>query len=472
MARWYSCNVLLPGSQNRQLWQFNPSRGKFNLLREESKLPQEPLPEQLIIKDWQTAFQPKLNVAWLNLDKFYVRVVQLPKVDPAETRSMVELQLEKLCPLPVAQVVWSYVVMGAAPSGGRDSVAGGSEGQEVIDLQTIIVIMVARHYVEEFLGGLEGQGYLADRLELPLVDELDAITDRERDAWFFPAVGGREGVFMVAWWFGGVLQNLSIVHLPAGEKRVSLFREQITQAIWAGELEGWLTGETRFHLVARDTDAEKWLPLFDPERSPEVVAPVEPKELAARTARRVASDDGSTNLLPPEFAGRYKQMFIDRLWMRGLGALLLLYVLAVGVYFGFVEVAKYRFSDVQAQMAEVGPQYTNTLQLRDRLTVLQDTMELQYAALECYNAVAQHLPSELTLEQISFDRGRSVTFFGTAGTADRSKVLDFNSKMAEYQVKNQSFYAKVNPPNSQLTPARNMLNWNFSCELNRTGNNP
>src|SRR5258706_6607312 len=111
MARWHSCNVYMPGPPARQLWQFNASNAKFSLQRQESKLLNEPLPEKLVAKDWSTLFQPKLNVAWLSADRVYVRVAQLPKADFAETQSMVELQIEKLSPLPATQVVWSFAIL-------------------------------------------------------------------------------------------------------------------------------------------------------------------------------------------------------------------------------------------------------------------------------------------------------------------------------------------------------------------------
>ena len=56
---------------------------------------------------------------------------------------MVELQLEKLSPIPVTQVVWS--VHPLPPS-------------RTATLQTVIVMIVERKVVEEFLGQLEGQG--------------------------------------------------------------------------------------------------------------------------------------------------------------------------------------------------------------------------------------------------------------------------------------------------------------------------
>lgn len=245
MSRWHSCNVLQPGVQLRQLWQFNAAGSKFNLLKQETKLPSEPLPANLIGKDWQTLFQPRLNVAWLPADKVFLRVLQLPKADAAETQSMVELQLEKLSPQPIAQIVWSFQIV---PLVKQSAVGSELQPHATGELQTVIVIMAARHHVEEYLGQLEGQGFLADRIELPLLDELRATKIKQNGAWVYPAVGGQEAACLVAWWYDGVLQTLCLVHLPAGEKRGAALREQFAQTAWAGELEGWLTSEPVFTL--------------------------------------------------------------------------------------------------------------------------------------------------------------------------------------------------------------------------------
>ncbi|HZO85384.1 MAG TPA: hypothetical protein VFC26_09235, partial [Verrucomicrobiae bacterium] len=110
MARWNSCNVLHSTGDAQHLWQFSAG-GKFPLQREEKRLPTEPLPDKLIDKDWQTLLQPKLNVAWLPTNRAFLRVVHLPKSDFEETRAMVDLQLEKLSPLPVAQIVWGFEIL-------------------------------------------------------------------------------------------------------------------------------------------------------------------------------------------------------------------------------------------------------------------------------------------------------------------------------------------------------------------------
>jgi hypothetical protein len=465
MARWHSCNVLMPGNQVRQLWQFSASGDKFNLQRQDSRLPNEALPLKIIAKDWHTLFQPKLNIAWLSAAKVFLRVVQLPKADFAETQSMVELQLEKLSSLPAAQIVWSFEVV--------PHVVLPGAGQELNphatgELQTVIVIMVARHHVEEYLGQLEGQGYMADRLELPLLDELRATKVKEDGAWIFPGVGGQEGACMVAWWYGGVLQNLSILHLPAGEARAAAMQEQLAQITWAGELEGWLTAPPKYHLVADPASAGQWIPLFDPDRPVEVIPPLAPQELAALTARRVAVNGAGTNLLPAEYTTRYKQQFVDRLWMRGLFAIVLAYVVGVVIYFGFVQYASWRFSRVQARATELGVDYTNTMRLKAQLHVLQDTLELQYAALECYKAVADFLPPELTLNKLTFSQGRSLSVSGTAGVDDRPKIVEFCEKLGKTEVRNQPLFARMQAPEIRNQPGTQLANWNFAAELKRT----
>src|SRR5260221_11489416 len=94
-------------------------------------------------------------------------------------QSMLELQLEKLSPMPVAQVVWGFELL--QPTATPDAMTT-LEGE----MQTVIVIVVSRAYVEEFLGQLETHGYMADRLELPLLDQLRATPVKEDGAWIYP----------------------------------------------------------------------------------------------------------------------------------------------------------------------------------------------------------------------------------------------------------------------------------------------
>lgn len=197
--RWHSCNVLSAGTEARQLWQFAAKGGGFKLDRTQTVPANQALPTQWVFKDWRTLFQRKLNVAWLPPGQVFLRVAQFPEASPEETRAMVELQLERLSPVPVTQIAWTVHAL-----------------PEIRDhQQTLIVVIVARDVVEDFLGTLEGQGFLADRLELSLLDELEAIPIREDGAYVHVSDGGPPDTALVAWWTGGILRNLSLLHRHA-----------------------------------------------------------------------------------------------------------------------------------------------------------------------------------------------------------------------------------------------------------------
>ena len=78
----------------------------------------------------------------------------------------------------------------------------------------------------------------------PILDQLQATPITEDGAWIYPAASGGENTALVAWWYGGVLQNLDLVTLPPTERPASL-KEQLMQMAWAGEMEGWLSSPPR-----------------------------------------------------------------------------------------------------------------------------------------------------------------------------------------------------------------------------------
>ena len=458
--RWHSCNVLQVGPEARQLWQFDARNGGFVLNREQTSFPGEALPGGVVNKDWRALWQHKLNVAWLSPEHVFLRVAHLPVSDFNETLSMVELQLEKLSPMPVAQIAWSIHVLPHA------------EG----NLQTVIVMIVSRNLVEEFLGQLEGQGYLADRLELPLLDQLQATPISDDGAWIYPEGAGGKNMALVAWWYKGILHNLDLINLPAANRAASL-KEQLLQMAWAGELEGWLTSPPRWHLVADQAAAAQWEPELRQglEQPIDLLAPLSAPELAALTAQRAARAEPKANLLPAEFSTRYQQQFVDRIWMRALLAVASLYLLGVVIYGIAVAVASYRTKLVENEVVRLAPDYTNTIQLKARYGVLADRQDLKYAALECWNAVAKAMPDSLTLEGMNFSDGKKLTLNGTAPGDKGNEVTDFYEAMRKTRTKgdtlkaDQLMFDQENADTLKVVanPGAGTVRWDFSLQLKR-----
>ena len=479
MARLHTCTVLHTTPERRQLWQFS-AQGNFPLAREQSAPSSDPLPAGLAQKSWSEIWQPKLNVAWLPADRVFLRVVQLPASTPAETRAMVELQLEKLSPFPVAQVVWSVCPLPPPPNPPAGHVKPGAQlgdGPNLSvagKLQTIVVVFVERKAVEEFLGQLEGQGYLADRLELGVLDQLTAADASENGAWVYPGAWGQRQAALVAWWFDGTLQNLSSISLPVTGDAALALQEQLTQMTWGAELEGWLNKTPHWTLVAADAAAAEWEPPLRKALDAPIhlVQPVKPVELAALTARRVARSDGATNLVPGEISTRYRNQFWDSLWLRGALAVGGLYLLGITIYFAALFVQDFRVSRVEVQVSGLGASYTNAIQLRERYQVLRTRQDLKFAALDCWKATAELMPENVQLEGFGFTDGRKLTLNGT--TADKGKgVLEFYGTMRKATLKGQPMFDTTDPkkgrePNTRLGPGGTVVNWDFGLELKRT----
>ena len=205
MTRWNSCNIYLSGPDASQLWHFEARKGEFHPDRQHTVGGDESLPANVVSKSWNSLWQPKLNVAWLPPRSVFLRVVQLPKSSVEETLSMVDLQLEKLSPIPVTQVIWSIQCV----------------PQSAPELQTVIVILAERRAAEEFLGKLESRGFLADRLELPMLDQLLTTSVKEDGAWIYPGAWDGADSAPVAWWYGGALQSINFVSIPDTGDRVA-----------------------------------------------------------------------------------------------------------------------------------------------------------------------------------------------------------------------------------------------------------
>jgi len=452
MARWNSCNILQVAPNANRLWRFDAKGGNFVLDREQKIPGGEPLPPRWVAKSWSSLWQPRLNVAWLPPENVFLRVIELPKSSFEETQAMVELQLEKLSPLPVAQIVWTLHVLPSATD----------------DLQNVVVVIAGRASVEEFLGRLEKDGYLADRLEVPMLDQLEAAPATEDGAWIYAGTRGKDAA-LVAWRSRGSLRNLCLIVLPPEGDRAKSLKDQLAQLCWAGEMEGWLTEPPEWHLVADPVNAAEWESLLrealnEPVR---VTEPLLAAELAARTARRAAAASGAA-LLPAEFSARYHQQFVDRLWLRGLITTGILYAIGVVIYFCATTVLNYKTVAVERQAAQLGDSYTNVLQLKARYEVLTVRQQLKYAALDCWKIVAEQLPAGLSLQRSSFADGQKLTLNGVCSPDQIGQISDqgkFYDAVRKAKLDGQDIFEAAAIEPLIWNGSGNTVNWHFTLQL-------
>ena len=461
--RLHSCNVLEATPGERHLWHFTVERDDVKLQREEVVAGSAPLPGKIVSKDWHDLLQPKVNIAWLPSGSVFLRVVQLPAVDRTEMMSMLEFQLEKLSPLPVAQIVWNAEMIPSAAE----------------KMQTAIVCIVSRDAVEDFLGGAEAQNFFPDRLEVPQLNQILADGVREDGAWIYLDSSGDAGICTVAWWAGGTMHELHMVRLPqtpaggevvlnGAEYRSRFLQDTLMQVAWAGELEGWLNMPVKWHFVADDRSAAMAESIFAgwTDTRPELHAALDRKGLARISAQRAATQQSTADLLPVDFATKYHQQYVDRLWMRGLGAVIAVYIAGVFVYMIALQVLNYRANRVKSEVAGLATTYTNVLRLKEQVQVLQEQQNLKFAALDCWKVTTEHLPADFTLINLQLGRNGNLQIIGTAPAGQEQTVIDYNEAIRNATQDGKRVFRDVSPPNFPNRAGAQIVNWNFDCTLN------
>ncbi|HTH48571.1 MAG TPA: hypothetical protein VMB21_13750 [Candidatus Limnocylindria bacterium] len=456
--RYQGCNVLAVSAEGRRLWQFNVGKDKVAPAGDLTLEPGKPLPKAAVARDWRQLVKPKLNLAWLPLDHVFIRAVQLPAASAAELPGMVEFQLEKLSPLPPAQVVWTVE---AVPH------ADGTQ-------QTALVVIASRAAVEEYLGLLEQGGYVADQLELPLLRELKTLRPEGDGLWILVEPGSLGSNLLVGWFVNGIWQEVSLLRLTSGAAGSAQLIELLTQNAWGGELNGWLKGLPEVHLVAQpEAAAELEGLLRDWSGRPVVTQPRRPVTELAELGALHHLPPPASSLVPPEVTKRRRDRFIDALWMKGLGTAGVAYLAFVFLYMVALKVQEYRFDNTRDEANAMAQSYTNALQLKAQVAVLQDQVGLRFAALDSWRAAVEHLPETVTLTQLDFSRGRSLELTGTVANESTADVTKFNSELKKVEIDGQPLFAKVEAAQINSQPGAAFARWSFKAELKRTeGNAP
>ena len=270
---------------------------------------------------------------------------------------------------------------------------------------------------------------------------------------------------LIGWWSGGVLRDVSLIRLPE-QGASDLLLAQLNGTAWAAELEGWLNFLPPVTLVAQESEAA---PLAEALRSwggqpVSIEAPAAEPELARLTAIH-ALQPAPASLIPEEVRIRQRRQYVDSLWVKGLTALAMTYLAGVFIYLAVLTFQKSSVDTLRDETRAMALQYTNTLQLKARVRVLQEQVALRFAALDCWNAVVDRLPEALTLVQLDFKNGRTLLINGSAPEGDRAEVTRFNDLLRAATLDGKPLFSEVKP--ATMSPRGSSLSWTFEAELRR-----
>lgn len=443
------CHLLLDSGGTERLMPFERAKDGVKAGAEVAVAAGVALPKKLVARDWQLLVQPRIDLAWLAGGGVCLRLAEFPTTDRGELASMVELQLEKLSPLPPAQVVAGFEVLEELPGG----------------VAQVLVVIAARGEVEARIEALRGRGLVVDRLDVALAREVIAQVVEE-GLWIVQDPEGAPGLVAAAWRIGGRWRRVDVLRLPEGALAGATLVDALNRMAWAAELEGWLEALPVVRLVAEAGLAEvlepalaEWTGRAVDRRLPRGVAAT-----AADSAREALAGRGAT-LVPGEMKERNRQAFIDRLWIRGLGTLGVVYLIGTLGYLAWLNHKKEELSDDRVALKLLAQHYTNALRLKDQVMILEEQVNLRFAALDCWKAAAEKLPASMTLTSMNFVRGKTLRLDGLVDPSSREDVTRYNSELAAVEVRDQRLFSSVKP--AQVTVRGSSAVWNFELELNR-----
>lgn len=457
MARPTSCNILTSEPSGLQLRSFQLGRGKAKARQVLQGSTEWLLPRKLVSKSWQDLWNPRLNVAWWKSDRMHIQVLELPDCEPEELEPMIELQLEKLCPIPVAQAIWTALPIG--------------EGKMEDGLQSIIVLIAPRHALEGWLNSLEESGFIADRIEAPLIRELESMTFDADGVWLLPlseGTGDNTAKALAAWHYGGRLRSLNLVHVSPDQALEEL-KQALENQVWSGEMAGWLESPPQVCLVGDGTSNPFWHQVLQSLEGFEkrCIPRTDPAEVATHAATELSThSEAPGNLLPRDYRERYRQKFVDAIWFQGLLAMCMLYLVGLGIYFGALQWNQLKLARLQGELAAMTPEYDKARSLEARIQVIHEQSRLRFAALDSLRIASQLLPEGLILESFGFQSGETLILSGSGPAGLIGRVADYNEALVQYRDESGiPFFSRVDPPNSSIRNGN--IDWRFTCELRK-----
>ena len=458
--RWHTCNVFESAPDKRRLWRFTSGKDKVSAAGSQSFPVSQPPPAKLVHRDWKELIQPKLNLACLLSDQVYLRVLQLPAGDPAELPGMVEFQLEKIAPLQPANLAWTFEIVPSAPSVGLG--------------QTVVVVMAARAAVEAFLGQMEGMGYVVDRLEIPLFRELRGMGVGRDGIQLIAEQHLDKTMVLAAWWMKGILKEISLLRIPRDATAGDQLVQQLNHTAWAGEMNGWLVSAPSIRLNADLQIGDQLQSALSEWASQTVVlAPrLAPDQVAELMANQALQPQTEIALVPSDVVARNRQRFMDGLWWKGLSTLGTAYIASVFVYMAVLTYRKNQLETVETQAIPLSKQYTNTLQLKEQVQLLEEQVNLKYAGLEAWRSVVDTLPEQLTLVSLDFVDGKTLRLNGTVNSDATEQVTKFNSELLRVTNRSQALFSSVKPAQITSRPGSVGSSWSFEAELKRSSATP
>ncbi|MEI6970201.1 MAG: pilus assembly protein PilM [bacterium] len=320
-----------------------------------------------------------------------MRSVELPAVDPAELKSMVELQADKFSPFPAESAVTSYEIVRQTETASR-----------------VIVATVQRKNVETVGGILSAAGIVPRRMDVETLCWWRLLTD----AGAINSNGCRIVILKDKAVCDVIVTIDGIPMIIRGLGQTSGLSDEDL----CSELEYTLTSLENEHGIGRtdsicvwhwDTEPgallRKLKERFDCEVHASTFKNLPP--LSEGLARRALEAPGTTvDLAVPEWETGLRMIRLRKRMVHASVAVAAAWVVVFGGFFALLWIDKRNVSKLEEKAATLLKDETEEAENRDLLQAAKQYADTRYSALSCLREVSRLKPAGVEFERFTYNK--------------------------------------------------------------------
>ena len=370
------------------------------------------------VGELKTVFGGGKPVIGIPLKDLLLRVLDFPCVDESDLAGMVELQVDKISPFPIDQMVISHEVIGTSSEGLVVLVAAVPRG--IVDAIGLVVSDVG-----SAPGRVDAEimGWWRELLQGDLLaeDGTEALI-RFREQTIEMAV--HEAGTPRSFTYVGEAVDLSSAEL------MDELADEITHALMTFEMDAGVPSPSMVTIWAEGDPPSEFVAALQSRIDAEIR--VRSLSLLSSPAASVATRDlaggARLDLTPQDWTDAViARGFRHRLWGIAAGVLLL-WTLIVGAGFGGLLYQRSVLGGLQSQDEQLIPGANEVRLMRRKVGTIQRYMNHTNSALETLREVVRQMPgSGVDLSEFTYRKDDAVVVVGEADTSQL--VLSFNERL-------------------------------------------
>lgn len=448
-----TCNIASKTNEATELRSYAIKGQSSQIQKSFSVNQDEAFPPVKFDKTWKDSFQPKLNVGLIPSQFVFLQIIELPTTDASEIPEMLELQLERISPIPPAQIFWNFYVISNA----------GTSNEQSSDSSSVLVLIAEQKVVYQYIEDLQSRNFYPDIVSSDLMmhfaspEKIDVIQ-------VIPSESFSSHTCLVLWWFDGALKHISQISAEDKEKLLSQVEQDIKQTFWSGQMDGWASHFPAIEIQCPTESRAEWTSFQ--ESISETQVRFRDSDSDESKGKQLATLFGNqsvrADLLPEDTRKANKNRQFDSTWMTALGCAVILYLMGLGFYFVFLNQAQSVMANVNDQIDSVSVTYTNAMKLDERIRITESQLKLRFAALETWKSVVDSLPTELTFKQFKFSKRETLLLNGQGPIGANGQVNQYVDTLTDLKdLDGNKLFEKVE--RKSIQNSRGVMNWTIQC---------